>query len=166
MGIKAYPITDYKSSSVASDFYGTLYSKSGYRNVSPDIIKTYDSGNIEEFFVNDGKEEKSYTSIYFKEFLDKKDKYSYFLGTNQPMVTIKTSNTNGKRLLMLKDSYSHSLAPFFAQNYSEICLVDLRYINTNIEDIVDIERFDDIMLVYSMDMFIHQNSIAKLKSLE
>ncbi len=75
-----------------------------------------------------GQEPNVYESMYFREFLEVKDKYSTFLGTNQPIINIKT-DVKGEKLLIIKDSYAHSFAPFLTQHYSEITLVDMRYIN-------------------------------------
>ena len=40
---------------------------------------------------------------------DKKDKYNTFLGQNEPCVSVKTDVTNQKKLLIIKDSYAHSM---------------------------------------------------------
>ena len=38
--------------------------------------------------------------------------------------------TDGSKLLLIRDSYSDSLAPFLAQRFSEVHLVDLLYYHT------------------------------------
>ena len=45
-------------------------------------------------------------SLYDESFLDKKDKYSYFLGGNHRIYEIDTSVKNGRTLLVLQDSYA------------------------------------------------------------
>ena len=40
--------------------------------------------------------------MYFRDYLSVKDKYAAFLGTNAPIVTIKSGNEGGK-LLVIKD---------------------------------------------------------------
>ena len=60
-------------------------------------------------------------SIFDEDFLNKKDKYSYFLnGNNAKVGQVKTKQTNGKKLLVVKDSYSHIMAQFLCQNFEEI----------------------------------------------
>ncbi|MFA9380609.1 MAG: DHHW family protein [Acetanaerobacterium sp.] len=165
MGIHAVQKKNYNIQNVSHDFYGTLYSKVGYRGMSPDIVSLFEkrvssvSASVEVF---DGKETVAYPSMYFTEFLDKKDQYSVFLGQNQPIVTIKTDSESEKSLLIFKDSFAHSLAPFFADYYSTITLVDLRYINQSYDAVLNVENYDQVLLLYNVDTFSHSSDVAKL----
>lgn len=151
----------------SNKFYGTLYSEANYRAIQPDIMEIYqysDSNSaVKEVEVFDGKETKSYNSMYFKEYLDKKDKYAMFLGANQPIVNIKTNNT-GRKILIFKDSYAHAFAPFLVEaDYSEITLVDLRYLtNTSYKEYIDFESYDQILLLYSIDSFVNYADTANI----
>lgn len=149
---------------VSENFYGTLYSKAGYRSITPDTIEACPV-NIEECLVNNGTQTVSYPSIYFDEYLSQKDQYSYFLGSNQPRITIKTGSSSDRKLLLCKDSYAHALAPYLLQDYGEITLLDLRYINTDFSDQIALSEYDDILLLYSIDVFTHQKNPAKLSFL-
>ncbi len=154
---------DFQTDIVSDDFIGTLSSKSGVYNITPDSMNAYQTDTIQSFLVSDGKQVTEHPSIYFDEFLAKKDKYAYYLGSNQPLVTIKTKSTSDKRLLIFKDSYAHSFAPFVANDYSEIALVDLRYINIDIDKVVDVASYDDALFLYSTDVFAQQGLLKKLK---
>lgn len=158
-------IADYKYNTVSEDFNGTLYSRSGVRFIESDTIDAYQTEYAESSTVYNGEETKEYPTIYFDEYLDKKDKYAYFLGPNEPLVTIKGSCGSDKKLLMFKDSYAHCFAPMLLNFYSEITLVDLRYINSDLANIVDIDSYDHVLFLYSVDSFSSQNNIIKLKVL-
>ncbi len=165
MGILGVQKKSYNFQNVSHNFYGTLYSKVGYRNISPDIISIYakrgsaETATVEVF---DGAATTTHASMYFTEFLEKKDQYSMFLGQNQPIVTIHSSASSGKRLLIFKDSYAHALAPLFADYYSTITLVDLRYINQGYDALLDVEQYDQVLLLYNVDTFAHSTDAAKL----
>ncbi|MBQ7800164.1 MAG: hypothetical protein IJ370_06700, partial [Oscillospiraceae bacterium] len=135
-------------------------------SVAADTIDIYSLASSDlkanEVIVNDGKEEKSYDSIYFREWLNQKDKYSVFLGQVQPEVTIKTNVQNDKKLLIFKDSYAHSLVPFLALHYSEIKLIDLRYTNQNYRNLANISDYSDVLLLYNIDSVVHSYDIAAL----
>ncbi|MEG0753380.1 MAG: hypothetical protein RR461_06075, partial [Angelakisella sp.] len=148
-------------------FNGTLFSKSGARGITPDSIKAYDIGSVTGFTAYDGQKNNSYPSMYFDEFLTKKDKYSYFLGENQPLVSISTAAGTGKKLLMFKDSYAHSFAPFLTADYDEITLVDMRYINSTkaLGELVDLKSYDDILFLYSTDVFSQLLHVSKLENM-
>ena len=150
----------------ASDqFLGTLYSKTLYNGIGKDSIDLYhyqDDNAVSEVVVNAGSKKSSYQSIYFRDFLDKKDKYSVFLGSNQPVVTVKTGNKNGKKLLIFKDSYAHCYAQFLIPHYEEIALVDLRYINGSYEKYLESSDYDQTLFLYNVSTFTTDNSIQKL----
>lgn len=150
----------------ASDsFKGTFYSTSLYDKVKADTIDIYrydEGANVTDYIVNDGKSETEYDSIYFRDYLTQKDKYSTYLGPNQPLVTIKTDVHNDKKLLVIKDSYAHCFAPFLTQHYSEITLIDLRYIGVSAEDVVNISDYSQVIVLYNASTFSTDDNVKKL----
>lgn len=140
----------------SSDFRGTLFSKTLDERITPDIITYYypSSGEPKVHMVcKNGSEVNSYDSLYVREFLDTKDKYSSFTGSNVPIVDITTGVDNGKSLLIIKDSYAHSLVPFLANHYSHITMVDMRYINSDIGMLVDLDKYDQALIMYNVITF-------------
>lgn len=165
MGLGASAKNQYNINNVTHDFYGTLYSKAGYRNVSPDIISVFEKQGEQaetEVSVFNGMATETYNSMYFTEYLETKDKYRLFLGQNQPVVTIKTNAKTDKKIVLFKDSYAHCFVPFLADCYSEITMVDLRYINAKYTNFVNVEDYDHVLLLYNVDTFGQTNDITKL----
>lgn len=148
---------------IASDaFYGTLYSQSGVHWVAPDTL---------EFWVQeDGLDVTSWktgtetaVSLYDRSYLDVKDKYSAFLGGNQPLCVIKNSAvTDGSKLLLVRDSYADSMAPFLAQRFSEVHLVDLRYYRAPVSAYAAEQGIGNIAVVYSAQNFISDVNLVLL----
>ena len=163
LDIPVRPYDDFGVRQVSDSFYGTLYSKSGFRFISPDTIRAVSPDRTQRYTVFSPKGSQEYDSIYFPEFLEKKDKYSYFLGTNEALVTIETGAGTGKSLLIFKDSYAHSFVPFLLEDYDRITLADMRYLNTGL-DAVGVEDYDQALFLYSVDVFSHQNDIGKLRT--
>ena len=153
---------DYSADVVSTTFNGTLYSNSGVRFMESDTIEAYTNTAGTSCDIFDGKNTTQYDSIYFPEHLDRKDQYAYFLGTNQPVVTLYSKNEKAPKLLILKDSYAHCMAPILLEHYSQITLVDLRYINSRLDDYFNISDYDNVLFLYSMDTFVNQNSLHKL----
>lgn len=148
---------DFEKYKFKRDFYGTFHSKTGIPFAEADKMEVYRRGSVKSFEIYDGKETTVRDSIYFEEFLDKKDKYSYFLGQVQPIVTIKTESNSDRKLLIFKDSYAHSLAPMLLEDFSEIRLVDLRFVNPmTIGEQLEAENYDEALFLYSTDVFSHQ----------
>ena len=63
---------------------------------------------------------------------------------------------------MFKDSYAHSLAPFLAQHYSKITLVDLRYLVTSFENYVDLSEYDQALFCYNVKNFIQEDYVRRV----
>lgn len=166
MSYSPLPRDSFDIQHASSDFLGTLYSKTLYDGCEPDVIDYWfgeNGENILSMEVNTGMEVKTYNSLYMREFLSVKDKYASFTGTNQPLIKIKTGCTDGPRLLVIKDSYAHSFVPFLANNYSEITMIDMRYIQTSYKSIVNPEDFDQVLILYNVSGFITDANIPKLK---
>ena len=137
MGFKPTELSGFDIEHVSYDFRGTLYSKTLDDGVTPDIIDYFHPKEDEKIklTVNNGEEIKVYDSLYFREYLDVKDKYSSFTGPNVPCFTIETQ-VDGPSLLMFKDSYAHSFIPFLTAHYGRITVLDLRYIRTGYRTIM------------------------------
>ena len=164
LGFSAVPFSRYDIEHASSDFLGTYYSKTLYDKIHPDTIDIYtskDGGSVVSCTVSNAIEEKSYDSIYFREFLDVKDKYSIYLGTNQPCIKIKTDLQSDKKILIFKDSYANSFVPFLTQHYNEITVLDMRYIN-DFRDYADPEDYTHILFLYNSTTFSSDDNIKKI----
>jgi len=161
MGLEPVPLDSLSPVTVAEDFNGTSFSGSGVRWLTPDSIQTYvpdDGLEVISYFT--GQPEQG--SLYVEENLAKKDKYSYFLGGNQPLCVIKTQNTDAPKLLLVRDSYSDSLAPFLTQNFSEIHLFDLRYNKNSLKNYVQQNGIDCAAALYSISNFVSSQDLFLL----
>ena len=153
MGMEAVPLDESAKVTVSDSFYGTTFSTSGVRWVAPDHIDRYISGDgVKVTGYPEGSPVES--SLYVDSYLDKKDKYSSFLGGNQPLCVIETEHTDAPKVLVIRDSYSDSLAPFLTQSFSEIHLFDTRMNKTSIKAYVEENDIDQVVVLYSISNFI------------
>ena len=138
---------NYSIESVNDDFYGTSYSKlldntlqkdSIYKVNTPSNINVNYDGNIDN-------------RIYFNEWLDKKDKYSYYLNGNHPIITINNYETmSDKKLLIIKDSYANNFIPFLIAHYKDITIIDPRYYKKSINDYINTHNYTYILFLYNI----------------
>jgi hypothetical protein len=164
LGFTPLAYSDFEITHAAGDFNGTLYSKSGYRSITSDTIDFYTAKNgssLQSLVIGSGDDAKTYNSIYFKDWLTQKDKYSAFFNGNQSIEDIKT-NGQGKNLLVLKDSYAHSLVPFLMNHYSRITMVDMRYLVQPLDEVVKLKDYDQVLFVYNVDTFNTDDSIQSI----
>ena len=131
------------------NFYGTLYSNAGARNITPDTVVTYkvDGVTVTDF---EGKE----IPLYDTSFGTQKDKYSVFFGGNHPVAVVKNQNLpEGEKLLLIKDSFSNALVPYLSQNFSEIHMIDLRFNKSSLAEYIDNNHIDVALVLYSTENF-------------
>ena len=152
----AVALSDYTETVRSETFYGTLYSKTGAFWIAPDRITTY----VEEDGIQVERVEGKTTAdglLYDESRLEKKDKYSMFLGGNQPLAILRTDNRDAPKLLVIRDSYFDSMAPFLTPHYSEIYIVDFRYNRADVSQFMEETGIDEVFICYSLANF-HQDA--------
>ncbi len=161
-GLTPTPLSQFQETLVTDEFFGTIHSASGVRWVKPDSIHRYveqtEDITVTSYFDSNPSE----GVFYADEKLVDKDKYSYFLGGNQPLCVIETENTDAPSILVVRDSYSDTLAPFLTENFSTIHLLDLRYYQVAVSSYATAHDFDYILVLYSLDNFIKDNNLFKI----
>lgn len=159
-----YDITEY------DDFYGTTYSSSGFWMTKPDSIETWESKDIKpntiSVEITEGDKKSTSKSMFYLDNLKEMDKYPIYLDGNHPYTTITnktlSKNENSKKLLIIKDSFAHSLTPFLADHYAEITMIDMRYYKQNIAQLVESGDFDNVLFVYSIDNLSTDTDLAAI----
>lgn len=156
LGYIPYDINYFSLETLSSDFYGTNYSKSGFFFVDADEIKapSIESGRYTVTVVDT---ETEFDTLYDRSYLEKKDKYSTFLSGNNAHVKIyDTQNLSKETLLIIKDSYSHSLAPYLCEHYN-IELIDPRYYSGSIEEYVKENNIKNVLFLFGLDTLASAN---------
>ncbi len=165
MGMGAEHDEEWLDIKVAEDFYGTTYSASGAGWVKPDSIYRVipeggAKGNVTVTRYPEGEPIEG--GLYYPEKLAVKDKYAYFLGGNQPLCIVRNPDAANGKLLVIRDSYADSLAPFLAEEFQEVHLFDLRYNNTSLKKYVADNQIDQVLVLYSANNFNTDQNLFKL----
>lgn len=150
-----------------NDFYGTTYSTSGFWLTPPDEIEVWNNPeNTDKNIrvkITEGANTEEYSSMYFYDHLEEDDKYPVFIDGNHAVTEITNTNAAGGTIVMIKDSFAHSLAPFLAENYSKIVLVDMRYYKNSVSEIVAQENPEQVVVMYGIDNIATDTDIVWLQ---
>lgn len=158
-GLVPEELEKYTKTVRSEEFYGTLYSKTGAFWIKPDSIFTYvDEDGIEVVHIQGKNSETG--GLYDLSKLSGKDKYSMFLGGNQPLAVLKTEHREQPKLLIIRDSYSDSLAPFLTEHYSEIYMWDFRYNKESVSAFIEENGIDQVFICYSIENFCEDTNIS------
>ena len=144
---------------VSTEFYGTIHNKLNI-TMKPDTIYKQDSDTHFEAYYDLGSKD---LGLYFDDYLEKKDKYAYFLDANHGLIQIKNKDIQSyEKLLIIKDSYANCLIPFLAENYKEVEVIDLRFFNLPISSYLKNKEFDRIIVLYNKNGFATNADAYKL----
>ncbi len=160
LGYEALPQSAFAFDDVSDAFLGTTYSSSGLYDYAPDTLTLARYPGDDELttaiIALDGSVEKSFAGLYDFDKLDTKDKYSVFLGGNYGEVHVTHKDGEYPTLLVIKDSFSHSLAPFLSCHY-DIVLVDLRYYRGDFNALYASVSPDAVLLCWGINELVTSN---------
>ena len=164
--------TSYNVQTVATDFLGTLHSKTHW-TAAPDTREAYMPAVLQETadsaashsgmqvyydFSEDAKD-----SLYEAKHLETKNKYGYFLDDNHPFIRIETGTqreeAKGRQLFVIKDSYANCFIPFLTEHYETIYVLDLRYYRAPLFSLLEeygAKGDMDILVLYNVIHFIEE----------
>lgn len=138
-----------------SGFYGTTYSTSGFMLTPPDDIEVWNNKQNTEsditVIITEGTESNTYNSMFFKSHLEEDDKYPVYVDGNHALTEITNKNAKGGTLVMVKDSFGHCIAPFLAENYSKILMIDMRYYKLDVSKLIEQENPEQVLVMYGID---------------
>ena len=134
---------------VKSDYVGTLYTFSGN---NADLL------NDPEDFIYYVPKKKDYTAEYYDQafnyvyegdmFVDiqmTSEYYSTFISGDAYSVKISTGTKNGRKCMVVKDSYGDAFVPFLTGSFEEIYVVDMRYFECNLVNFCEEMGITDLL---------------------
>ncbi|MBQ3146226.1 MAG: hypothetical protein IJB91_00685 [Oscillospiraceae bacterium] len=130
-------------------FYG-VYSGQSALPTKPESLYYLTNSVLENCTVYNTETGKT-GSVYDLDRFESQDPYEIFLSGSQAILTIQNpANTSGKRLILFRDSFGSSLAPLLAEAYSEVVLVDIRYVSSAFLDrFIEFTGQEDVLFLYS-----------------
>lgn len=136
------------------DFVGTMYAfTDGDINIKndPEDFTYYVPDNYAQcdFDFYDTSFNFDYTSKnYFKEVGNpQSNAYLTFFGGDEQIVKIRSNVKNGRKLLVVKDSYGNAFPSNLMNSFEEIYIVDMRYFNLNLVNFVNTLGITDVAFV-------------------
>ncbi|MDD4124283.1 MAG: DHHW family protein [Eubacteriales bacterium] len=170
-GMEYYNKADFDIHTAAEDFYGTTYGKSGNKDISPDTVEYWTLKNdiLDNYTmeVYTGEKWITFSGFYDFAYLDTiyegVDKYSMFLSATNPLTLITKKGDEGREtLLLLKDSFGHSLAPFLALHF-DLVIVDIGQYSKILSSktIKNSFEIDKALVCYNIENLVTMNYISK-----
>ena len=151
-GLSPIPEADFRKTCVTTDFHGTIFSKLHDSTVPGDAITLYENpaNRLTVSYPDTGEVTDT---LYNRDYLAQKDKYSMFLNNLHPLVEITNETADSDRqLVLIKDSYANSMVPFLVNHYQKIYVFDTRYYRFGPSSFINEHpEVTDVLLLYNMN---------------
>lgn len=140
-------------------FYGVYCGQSALP-MQPDALTYLTNGTLAACRVYD-YESGAFLPVYTLDRAEGRDPYEIFLSGPKSLLRIENPNAEGERkLIVFRDSFAASLIPLLAEGYSEITLVDIRYVSpASLGRFIDFD-VQDVLFLYSTSVL---NDSATIK---
>lgn len=151
------PLDYFDVTEVSDEFYGTIWSSSGMSWIDPDTMEYYRFDGDMDYTTSIPEINKSFDGFYDTSYLEQKDKYSSFISGNNGVVYVTKNgdNPNRQTLLLVKDSFAHSMVPFLAIHY-DLVIVDMRYYGKPISKLLETVEVDRVLVLVNMETLIDE----------
>ena len=158
-GITPTPLSSYEKMTFGG-FLGTLYSKTGQpaaMSANPDSVEAYVPKGTNDLYTYDEKGDRTlWRGGVVRRETDKfyaaaASKYNCFIVGDNPLTEIHneriSADRKGTTVLLVKESFGNAFAPFLVDSYEYIYVVDYRYYNGTLSELVSSKGVDDVIFL-------------------
>ena len=140
-------------------FLGSSYSKTLDKSLekNPDTLSVYMPFTEHKYTIHYGKGPEKREVIDLQYADSKTNKYLVFISSGElTWGLIETEVKNGKRILVIKDSFGNALVPFLLPHYEEIYVVDSRFYTIgaagkNILQFIEDNSINEVLFMHYME---------------
>jgi hypothetical protein len=109
--------------------------------------------------------DKQSKSQVFAHYASGGNTYSTFISGDAPMMRINTNVKNGKKAIVIKNSYGNAFAVYLISHYEEIWVVDFRYSKQNIIETIRKNKINDMIFALGMYGAMSKGTINMMRNL-
>jgi len=149
VGEKPVPLSKYKKSEIPN-FLGTAYKQtlSDKLKSHPDTIAYYTPFTKYKYTMHTSATKSAEKKVVDPNFAKYSSTfYAVFLGGDYPWGEIETENKNGKRIVVIKDSYANAFVPFLLPHFEKVYYLDPRHYEGNLLDFIQEQKITDVLFL-------------------
>ncbi len=154
---------------VIEPFRGTLYSatqdNSLYNN--PDFVEWCEVpiGYSAYYIYKGDPRTPHYTDSVMAGYATGGNSYSVYLGGDYPLICTRSNLHNGRKALIIKESYGNAVSTYILSHFEETYIIDERYYTGNVLDLVSEQGVTDVIIinnVFAANTYFHIENIEDL----
>lgn len=131
---------------VIEGFVGSLYGSTGNANLlnDPDDFEYYVPANDYRCYYYDMSYNLDGKYPFFIQ-QEARNAFGTFMGSDKKIVRVETDVKNGRKLMVIKDSYGNVEIPFYMNSFEEIYVTDVRFFDLNAIDFIKQNGITDVL---------------------
>lgn len=166
-GLSYYDYDSYTKHTI-ENFRGTLYAGTNDQSMydNPDSVEWCEFPvSNKAYQYKKGDLQNYYETTVMAGYAKGSNAYGVFLGGDFPLTVIKTDVNNGRKLVIIKESYGNAPATFIASGFEETYVVDERYYGGSLTDLVNDCGITDILVINNVAAANTNFHISNIESL-
>lgn len=148
-GLTPKPLSSYQSGKIegfVGSYYG--YTQSEMLKENPDYVEYFlPQTQATGFYSYDASMTNQIPLAIVRTQVENSNKYLAFIQGDTPVAKITTGNKNGKKIMVVKESYGNAFVPFLIENYEEIYVTDPRKIDMDLPSFVKQHGIQDVLMI-------------------
>lgn len=148
-GLTPTKLEDHKTGRI-DGFVGTMYTYTSAQVLAdnPDYVEYfYPLSEATGMIYTDATMANGRSMKIITETVSNRNKYLTFLEGDNPLEKITTSNKNGKKIAIIKESYGNAFAPFLIDHYEEVYVIDPRKVEMDLKSFVFEQGITDVLFI-------------------
>lgn len=167
-GVEAVPLSQFEKKEYPG-FLGSFYQNSPNSDMqnNPDTVEAYlPQANTSMYVMQsngEALENWPLINVGTDENYSAGNKYLIFAAGDQPYEEITNNNiTDGSSCVVVKESFGNCFVPFLVNHYQTVYVIDYRYYENNIADLVREKGSQDLILVNNISMTRNESLVQSL----
>lgn len=148
-GLTPKPLSSYQSGKIEG-FVGSYYgfTQSEMLKENPDYVEYFlPQTQATGVYSYDAAMTNQIPLAIVRTQVENSNKYLAFIQGDTPVAKITTGNKNGKKIIVVKESYGNAFVPFLIENYEEIYVTDPRKISMDLPAFVKEHGIQDVLMI-------------------
>lgn len=140
------------SANSVQGFVGSLYTATGLEVLqnNPDTVSYYEMpvSYSAQLMQSGSNELEDIYSMYYEAATAGSNTYGVYIWGDNPVTKIvNTEGKNGRKILVVKDSFGNALVPWLVNNYDQVHAIDFRYYDGNVAGYCAENGITDVLIL-------------------
>ena len=160
LGMNPRPLDQFEMQNLPQDYYGSLYYRTNYKGVAPDLLTLYRFSRFSRQYklsITQNGEQKSYYTLFPTHLGELGDPKTVIFGGSNEIMDISVASPYEESILIFADETALSYLPFLVVHHGNITIIDIASCTEEQLKEINVDNYTRVLFSYSVDNFIHRD---------